>query len=108
MLKSIFLFFLIFFSIFICATEPSLIESEEKVSIYPMPATTQFTVRVAESYNEGKIIITNVVGKEVKVIKLLNENEVSIQTKEFPKGIYFVTIQVNTDVVYTNRIVINK
>ena len=82
--------------------------AKEEVSIYPIPAKKYFTVEIPESYFEGKIIITNMVGKEVKLVLIQKETKVKILTDELSKGMYFVSIQVNTEMVFTKRIVIDK
>jgi Secretion system C-terminal sorting domain len=91
----------------ILANNYFLFETED-VSIYPIPAKKHFTVEVPTNYNNGKIIITNVVGKEMMIIDILNETKIKVLTDTFSKGIYFVSIQVNTELVFTKRIVIDK
>lgn len=81
---------------------------EDEVNIYPIPAKKHFTIEVPFEYAEGTIIITNMVGKEIMLIQLFNETKVKILTTELPKGIYFISIQVKSEMVFTKRIVIDK
>ena len=81
---------------------------KDEVTIYPIPAKKHFTIEIPESYANGKIVITNMVGKEVMLIQIQNEMKLKVLTEELEKGIYFLSIQVNTEMVFTKRIVIDK
>jgi len=107
MKKAVSISIFLFISFVAIANSSAYIEKDD-VSIYPIPANKHFTIEVPESYSNGKISITNMVGKVVKLILLEEELKVKVLTDELTKGIYFVSIQVNTEMVFTKRIVIDK
>lgn len=107
MRKGITVFVLLLVSCVAIGSNDVFIDTNEVV-IYPIPAKKHFTVKVPSDYRGGKIIITNVVGKEVLLIQIQNEEKIKILTNEFSKGIYFVSIQVNTGIIFTKRIIIDK
>ena len=52
---------------------------KDEVIIYPVPASTHFTVEIPESYVGGKIVITNMVGKEVMLIQIQNKFKLKVR-----------------------------
>lgn len=78
------------------------------VSVYPIPANKYFNVSVPNKYLDGQIIVTDVVGKTMLSKQIQNESKVKITTENFASGIYFVSIALQGERVYTQRIVVDK
>jgi hypothetical protein len=109
MIKRYILFLPLLFSILITSANNSYdLFVEKEVKIYPIPAVDYFTVEVPETYKYGKILIRDIVGKEVLLLLIEEDTKVKIPTDELMKGIYFVSIQVDNDIVFTQRIAIDK
>jgi len=79
----------------------------QKVNIYPIPAKKYFNIDVPNNYIGGKIILSDIVGKELKTVIIGNNTHLKIPTSDILNGIYFVSIEVNTEKIYTKRIIIN-
>ncbi|MBW7867381.1 MAG: T9SS type A sorting domain-containing protein [Brumimicrobium sp.] len=62
----------------------------EKVTIYPNPATNEFTIRTSLS-GVKSIALQNMLGQEVLSLSTTN-TETNIQTSQFSKGVYLVHI----------------
>lgn len=92
---------------FVTAIEANDVEINE-VKIYPIPANKYFSVVVPEGYRTGNVILTDIVGKTVKIEAIDNQEELKILTHEINSGIYFLTIENNGQKVYTKRIAVDK
>ncbi|MGE0562242.1 MAG: PKD domain-containing protein [Flavobacteriales bacterium] len=91
---------------FVVGQKESLVNKE--VKIYPIPAKRFFTVEVPTTFIEPTVIITDIVGKQIKTIEELHLSKVKILTDEFNSGVYFVSVTSNGQKVYTKRIVVDK
>ncbi|OFY85864.1 MAG: hypothetical protein A3F72_16110 [Bacteroidetes bacterium RIFCSPLOWO2_12_FULL_35_15] len=75
------------------ATPPSTKESDmisDNVLIYPNPATNEITVK--NTVGEVKITLLNCIGQEIKSTNSISNQEVEINLKDLPNGIYFIKI----------------
>ena len=79
-----------------------------EVNIYPIPATKFFIVDSPSAYVGGKIVVSDIVGKQVKIVLIEDNPKIKIVTDEIPGGIYFVSIEYNQEKIFTKRIVIDK
>jgi hypothetical protein len=63
---------------------------------YPNPANNNATIsyNLPSNYNSGKIIIRNMIGKEVKTIAINggSNSKMTISTSDMPNGVYFYSI----------------
>ena len=67
------------------------------VKVYPNPNNGQFTI---EGNGNTEIQITNELGQVIRVLKLLEANQYSVNIDNLPAGLYFITgNQVKTKVV---------
>ncbi|MDF1673653.1 MAG: T9SS type A sorting domain-containing protein [Vicingaceae bacterium] len=78
------------------------------VSVYPIPAKTYFNVNIPNKYLGGEIIVSDVVGKIILSKQIQNESKVKMTTEGLVSGVYFVSLAIQGERVYTQRIVINK
>lgn len=78
------------------------------VKVYPIPANKYFNVTVPNNYFGGDIIITDVVGQQLKSVAIETQDNVKVLTEGIASGIYFVSIDYNGERVFTKRIVIDK
>lgn len=63
----------------------------KQVSVYPNPATNEFTVN--DVANATQIELVNMLGKTVKTIMVNSRNSVDIPISELSSGIYFAVIK---------------
>ena len=66
--------------------------SENKIQLYPNPATNNIIVELND-LKDVNVTIVSVTGKEVFNSKNINQKKLKISTANFPKGIYFVKIE---------------
>lgn len=78
------------------------------VKIYPIPANKYFNVIIPNNYFDGKMIITDVLGQQLKSIAIENQEKVKILTEGIASGVYFVSIEHNGERVFTKRIIIDR
>jgi PKD repeat protein len=83
--------------------------NKPEISIYPNPATEVLNIESNMSLAKSKILVTNLLGKEILSInyKLLNLNSLQINTSNLSKGIYLVNVVNENNTTSTHKIVIN-
>lgn len=80
---------------------------KQNLTIYPNPATSQITVSLTEITKQSfEIEITNMLGKKVYSQYYQPINNVSIDTKAFSKGVYFLTV-IQQEKKETQKIIID-
>ena len=83
------------------------VNKKQNLTVYPNPATSQITVSLAEMTSPSfEIEITNMLGKKVYSQSYQSINNVSIDTKAFSKGVYFLTA-IQQDKKETQKIIID-
>ncbi len=82
-------------------------DNPQKVNIYPIPAQKYFNIDVSKNYIGGEITLSDIVGKEIKTVIIENNTHLKIPTSDMLNGIYFLSIEVNAERVFTKRIIIN-
>ncbi len=101
-----------FFAKFISLADFGLNETSNSLMIggvYPNPADKacfiDYILPVAE--NNAKIIITDMVGNEVKIIPVKEkEGKMRIATYDMPEGVYFYSFIINNKAHYTKKLVV--
>jgi hypothetical protein len=82
------------------------ISFRESVTLYPNPATDLVTLTYAGEAQLEELTIVDMNGKLIKTVSLENfNNSHNIQTSELAKGMYFIQIQSNRDVI-TQKLII--
>ncbi|PJB15194.1 MAG: hypothetical protein CO118_04690 [Flavobacteriales bacterium CG_4_9_14_3_um_filter_32_8] len=84
------------------------VKASNSIRIFPIPATKYFSVAVPSNYYNGEIVITDIVGKKLKVVPIENQEKVKILTTDIVSGVYFVSIDYGGERVFTKRIMIDK
>jgi hypothetical protein len=74
------------------------------ISLYPNPASTEFTV-TGKKIEEGSISIFNSMGQKIELNAQLGQDEVSFNTGNLPPGIYLVKIILKGR-EYTERLIV--
>ncbi|HEV8512005.1 MAG TPA: T9SS type A sorting domain-containing protein [Cyclobacteriaceae bacterium] len=91
----------------------SLYQSREIIihDVYPNPVQDQAIIDYKMS-NDGvkaKIVLHNVLGKPLGDYELTAEDtRIKIQTDELPTGVYFYTLYLNNNGVFTRKIMVRK
>lgn len=85
------------------------IENYHQFSAFPNPAKENLTISYnVENIENTFISIYNVLGKEVKKIKVENNNQTKINVSDLNSGIYFYNLSVNNKIVNTKKLIITK
>src|SRR6185436_14080055 len=77
-------------------------KADNSVEVFPNPATDQFAIRSLQLTN-GRVEINNSVGE--KIFESEFNRQVTIDSKKFPGGIYFVRLS-NSEKQFIKKLVI--
>jgi hypothetical protein len=82
--------------------------NNEFFSVYPNPATEEFTILLNDKIGNDKtaIKITDITGKEIISKNRVENDVITINTDCWQSGIYFVSISQNNKILKTERIII--
>ncbi len=70
------------------------------VKIHPVPFIDKLTIKGVENQNDSRIYIYSASGKQFSVKKTIIDNEsLSFDLNKIPKGVYFVKIIVDNQVI---------
>ena len=91
----------------------SLYQSREITihDVYPNPAQDQAIIdyKISNDLVKAKIVLHNVLGKPLGDYELSAEDtRIKIQTDELPSGVYFYTLYLNNNGVFTRKIMVRK
>jgi hypothetical protein len=91
----------------------SLYQSREITiqDVYPNPVQDQAIIdyKINNDLVKAKIVLHNVLGKPLGDYELLpGDTKLKIQTDEFPSGVYFYTLYLNNNGVFTRKIMVRK
>ncbi len=75
--------------------------------IYPNPAKNIIAIQNKLQKNISKIIIVNLLGKEIKQIPALNANNQTIDISDLSKGIYFLNVYNNKRIIGSQKMIID-
>jgi hypothetical protein len=81
-------------------------EHKKAFSIYPNPANGLFTITINENTSDSELIFSNILGKTIKKVRV-NNDQIQCNSNEFSKGIYFVSLISNNNVLLTKKLVVN-
>ena len=62
------------------------------ITIFPNPFSTETTISFGKEQTNTIVKIVNIVGREIKTIKVNNSNTVILEKGEMQSGIYFLQI----------------
>jgi hypothetical protein len=91
----------------------SLYQSREIIihDVYPNPVQDQAIIdyKISNDLVKAKIVLHNVLGKPLGDYELSPEDtRIKIQTDELPSGVYFYTLYLNNNGVFTRKIMVRK
>lgn len=66
-------------------------DKHSQIKVFPNPASEIAIIQLASTLPYRKLIISDVFGKIIKEIEVINQNRILINTSEFKKGIYFIS-----------------
>src|SRR5258706_6464690 len=94
-------------------TQRSLYQSREITihDVYPNPVQDQAIIdyKISNDLVKAKIVLHNVLGKPLGDYELSPEDtRIKIQTDELPSGVYFYTLYLNNNGVFTRKIMVRK
>ncbi len=80
------------------------------LEVYPNPANYNTTINytLSSNYNSGKIIIRNMIGKEVKSISINGGSSAKqvVSTSDLPNGVYFYSIVGDGQTISTKKLIV--
>jgi len=93
--------------------QKSLYQSREITihDVYPNPVQDLAIIdyKISNDQVKAKIVLHNVLGKQLGDYELLAEDtRIKIQTDELPSGVYFYTLYLNNNGVFTRKIMVRK
>ena len=65
---------------------------DDEIIIYPYPASSNFTITTFINFHKANLKIFNVLGEAVLIKENLDGNEFQFELKNFPAGIYFISL----------------
>ncbi len=80
---------------------------DEKISFSPNPAKDNITIKINQSNAKlYSLKILDLLGKEIKFLKEINSNDVSIDVSDVSKGVYIVEMENNDSSKTTKKLII--
>ncbi|MCK9163760.1 MAG: T9SS type A sorting domain-containing protein [Bacteroidales bacterium] len=80
------------------------------LEVYPNPANSYTTINytLSSDYNTGKIVIRNMIGKEVKTISINGGSSAKqvVSTSDLPNGVYFYSIVGEGQTISTKKLIV--
>ncbi len=85
-------------------SEPEL--ENNLVKIFPNPFSTEITLKINQNSKNATLTIFNSFGQQVKQIKNINGQTVTLHRDNLPSGLYFIRITQDSKVIATEKLVI--
>ena len=82
-------------------------QSNNALSIYPNPATTELKIQIEINLNNAELTIFNSSGQAVKNISKINGRQITIDSNELSNGLYFILLK-SENKQMTDKFVIDK
>lgn len=74
--------------------------------IYPNPFSTSATISLSEELVNGEIIIYDLLGSEVKILKNISSKQINIERNSLMNGLYFYSIYQKQKQVHVGKFII--
>jgi blue copper oxidase len=86
------------------AGNPENLSAEGVMQLFPNPANTQVQIRVNSEHAGGEIEVRNVLG-QVVLSQPITKNDLNVNTSDWPKGLYTVTLKQNGQRIHKKLVV---
>lgn len=85
---------------------PNSIESLKNITfnMYPNPVQNYLKVNLKEDQNVDKVVITNILGQNVKTVENITGKDIHINTNELRTGLYFINFFNEGTLLGTNKV----
>ena len=91
-------------------TCPVGISSEEKITdeliVYPNPFSNETTLKTTHNFENSTIIIYNLYGQQVKLIKNISGQSIILNRDNLSSGVYFIKLTQEDKVITTSKLLI--
>ena len=77
-----------------------------KTSLAPNPFNSNATITTSLSLNNASLSIINSLGQQVKQLNNLNGTEITLNRDNLTAGLYFIRLEQNGRVIYSNKVLI--
>jgi len=90
-----------------CATAvENLNGNSERLTIYPNPFSSQTTLQSDRIFKDAALTVYNVYGQQVKQIKSISGQSITLHRNNLPGGLYFIRLAQDNKTIATDRLVI--
>ena len=86
----------------------SEVNTHQVINVYPIPAKGHVNVDIPANYYQAEIVITDLVGKTIDKIPVKDRHKLRILTDGIDSGVYFISLDMLGDRIFTQRIIIDK
>ncbi|MCH2045115.1 MAG: PKD domain-containing protein [Saprospiraceae bacterium] len=83
---------------------PLMMNALSQFKVYPNPAQDQLTVEA--QVNIQAIQLVDALGRMVYVEKAITEQKINLTTTTYPRGLYFLGIQTQDGILYSQQIIL--
>jgi hypothetical protein len=82
------------------------IEETKITEISPNPFSSQTILQIDNSLNNATLTVYNAIGQQVKQIKNISGQTITIQRDNLPNGLYFINLVQGNKIIASNKLVI--
>ena len=80
--------------------------SAEPISVSPNPFVYETTLRSDKNFNAATLTIYNALGQEMKQIKNISDQTVTIHRDNLPRGMYFIRVTEGNKTILTDKLLV--
>ncbi len=84
----------------------SEISSINSISVYPNPFFSTTTLKSENVLKDATLVIYNSLGLQVKEIKNINGQTITLQRDNLPKGLYFICLMQDNITLTTEKLIL--
>jgi len=91
---------------FINTSNNEIINNSQQLIIYPNPFSSQMTVQSNQVLKAATLTIYNTFGQQVKQIKNISGQSITLHRDNLPSGIFFLQLTQDNEILTTDKIII--
>ena len=77
-------------------------------SIFPNPFSSTTTLRTDKNFKDATLIVYNLFGQEVKEMKNISGQSITLQRDNLPSGLYFIRLMQDNKIIATDKLVVSQ
>jgi hypothetical protein len=83
---------------------PEIVLNESQLRLYPNPVSDVLNVELKDKVID-KVLVYNILGKNMHITSHINNSVYKLNTADFAPGIYFISVQTETEIVFSKFVV---